>query len=101
MLTEDSVVKIYDRWGRFYDIVFKWIFSEGRNAGAELLNPQAGESLREVGVGTGLSLPLYRKDARIAGIDVSSKMLEKAQDKVDKLGLKNVALKGVDAQATE
>jgi len=101
MLTEDSVVKIYDRWGRFYDIVFKWIFSEGRNAGVELLNLKAGESLLEVGVGTGLSLPLYRKDARIVGIDISSKMLEKAQDKVEKLGLKNVALKVMDAQAME
>ena len=73
MLTADSVVKIYDRWGRFYDIVFKWIFSEGRNVGVELLNLKAGEHLLEVGVGTGLSLPLYRKDARIVGIDITFK----------------------------
>jgi len=99
MLTADSVVKIYDRWGRFYDIVFKWIFSEGRNVGVELLNLKAGERLLEVGVGTGLSLPLYRRDSRIVGIDISSKMLEKAQDKVDKLGLKNVDLQVMDAQA--
>ena len=97
MLTADSVVKIYDRWGRFYDIVFKWIFSEGRNVGVELLNLKAGEHLVEVGVGTGLSLPLYRKDARIVGIDISSKMLEKAQDKVVELGLGNVTLKTMDA----
>jgi phosphatidylethanolamine/phosphatidyl-N-methylethanolamine N-methyltransferase len=101
MLTADSVVKIYDRWGRFYDIVFKWVFSEGRNVGVELLNLKAGERLLEVGVGTGLSLPLYRSDARIVGIDISSKMLEKAQEKVNNLGLKNVELKVMDAQSME
>ncbi|MBI3127015.1 MAG: methyltransferase domain-containing protein [Candidatus Tectomicrobia bacterium] len=101
MLTADSVVKIYDRWGRFYDIVFKWIFSEGRNVGVELLNLKAGERLLEVGVGTGLSLPLYRKDARIVGIDISSKMLEKAQEKVTNLGLRNVDLNVMDAQSME
>ncbi|MEK6711206.1 MAG: methyltransferase domain-containing protein [Nitrospinota bacterium] len=101
MLTQDSVIKIYDRWGRFYDIIFKRIFSEGRNAGVELLNLKAGESLLEVGVGTGLSLPLYRRDARIVGIDISSKMLEKAQEKVHGLKLKNVKLKVMDAQAME
>ncbi|MBI2131279.1 MAG: methyltransferase domain-containing protein [Candidatus Tectomicrobia bacterium] len=99
MLTADSVVKIYDRWGRFYDIVFKWIFSEGRNVGVELLDLKAGERLLEVGVGTGLSLPLYRRDSPIVGIDISSKMLEKAREKVDNLGLRNVDLQVMDAQA--
>lgn len=99
MLTEDSVVKIYDRWGRFYDIVFKWIFSEGRNVGVELLDLKAGERLLEVGVGTGLSLPLYRRDSSIVGIDISSKMLDKAREKVDNLGLRNVDLQVMDAQA--
>ncbi|MBI3026325.1 MAG: methyltransferase domain-containing protein [Candidatus Tectomicrobia bacterium] len=99
MLTADSVVKIYDRWGRFYDIVFKWIFSEGRNVGVELLDLKAGERLLEVGVGTGLSLPLYRRDSPIVGIDISSKMLEKAQEKVGNLGLRNVDLQVMDAQA--
>ncbi|MBI3025681.1 MAG: methyltransferase domain-containing protein, partial [Candidatus Tectomicrobia bacterium] len=99
MLTADSVVKIYDRWGRCYDIAFKWIFSEGRNVGAELLDLKAGERLLEVGVGTGLSLPLYRRDSRIVGIDISSKMLEKAQEKVGNLGLRNVDLQVMDAQA--
>lgn len=81
MPTEESVVKIYDRWGSIYDIIFKRIFEEGRGVGVQMLNLKPGEHLLEVGVGTGLSLPLYPRHAEITGIDISSKMLEKARKK--------------------
>ena len=94
-------MKIYDRWGNFYDIIFKGIFSEGRDVGVKLLDLRAGERLLEVGVGTGLSLPLYRRDTSIVGIDISSKMLEKAQEKIEKYDLRNVQLEVMDAQAMD
>ena len=98
MQSQDSVIKIYDRWGRIYDIFFKWIFNEGRNVAVEMLDLKPGERLLEVGVGTGLSLPLYSRRADIVGIDISSKMLEQASDKVAKHNLKNVKLQVMDAQ---
>ncbi|MEE9275160.1 MAG: methyltransferase domain-containing protein [bacterium] len=101
MLTEESVVKIYDRWGSFYDIIFKRIFREGRDVGVQLLDIKPGERLLEVGVGTGLSLPLYRRDAEIHGIDISPKMLGKAAEKVEKHGLTNTHLQVMDAQAMD
>ncbi len=101
MQSQDSVIKIYDRWGRIYDVFFKWIFSEGRNVAVDMLDLKPGERLLEVGVGTGLSLPLYSRRANIVGIDISPKMLEKASDKVAKNNLKNVELQVMDAQAMD
>lgn len=101
MQSQDSVIKIYDRWGRIYDVIFKWVFSEGRNVAVDMLDLKPGERLLEVGVGTGLSLPLYSRRADIVGIDISSKMLEQASDKVAKNNLKNVELHVMDAQAMD
>ncbi|MDP6088390.1 MAG: methyltransferase domain-containing protein [Nitrospinota bacterium] len=99
MPNEESVVKIYDRWGNFYDIIFKRIFEEGRGVGVQMLGLKPGEHLLEVGVGTGLSLPLYPRHAKITGIDISSKMLEKAKKKVAESDLHNIQLRVMDAQA--
>lgn len=98
MESPDAVVRIYDRWGKFYDFVFKHVFHEGRNVGVDLLDLKPDERLLEVGVGTGLSLPLYPRTAEIAAIDISSKMLEKAREKVERMGLGNVELGVMDAQ---
>ncbi len=98
MESPDAVVKIYDRWGKFYDFVFKHVFNEGRNVGVDLLDLKPSEKLLEVGVGTGLSLPLYPRTAEIAAIDISSKMLEKAREKIERMGLANVRLGVMDAQ---
>ncbi len=49
-----------------------------------------GERVLEVGVGTGMSLPLYPADARITGVDLSAEMLAKARERVRERGLQNV-----------
>ena len=43
-----------------------------------------GDSVLEVGVGTGINLSLYPRTCNVTGIDLSSKMLEKAQKRIDK-----------------
>ncbi|MCP4936519.1 MAG: class I SAM-dependent methyltransferase [bacterium] len=52
-------------------------------------NSKAGRVL-EVGVGTGLSLPHYRTDLEVTGIDLSPEMLEKAQDRMQNKNLTHV-----------
>jgi len=52
-------------------------------------NGRAGRVL-EVGVGTGISLPAYRQDHEVTGIDISPQMLERARARVGNLGLSNV-----------
>lgn len=51
----------------------------------------------DVGVGTGLSLPLWSQHADLVGIDLSEKMLEQARKRVRTLGMSNVKLMKMDA----
>tara|TARA_B100000315_G_scaffold124042_1_gene114012 strand:+ start:348 stop:971 length:624 start_codon:yes stop_codon:yes gene_type:complete len=97
--SQDSVIKIYDRWGNIYDFFFKRVFREGRDVGVRMLDLKPGETLLEVGVGTGLSLPLYPRHNKITGIDISSKMLDKAGEKIAEHRLTNIDLEVMDAQS--
>jgi phosphatidylethanolamine/phosphatidyl-N-methylethanolamine N-methyltransferase len=85
----ESVAGAYDRWAPVYDMVFGGVFKSGRAQAAEAANRIGGRIL-EAGLGTGISLPLYRSDCRLVGIDISSSMLEKARRRVQRLGLSNV-----------
>lgn len=96
-LEKRQVKRAYKLYAPAYDFVFDWIFHPGRQAAIQLLGIQRGEQILEVGIGTGLNLPLYPRHCRITGIDLSEEMLEKAQHKVVELGLGNITLKTMDA----
>ena len=96
-LEKRQVKRAYKLYAPAYDFVFDWIFRPGREAAIQLLEIHRDHQVLEVGIGTGLNLPLYPSHCRIAGIDLSEEMLEKAQEKVVDLGLGNVALKAMDA----
>lgn len=98
-----SVRKVYDRYSSFYDIFFGPILSPGRYVCARIINKIAPKnaSILEVGVGTGLSLPMYREDLKINGIDISEKMLKKAQQCVTQKNMSNIKLQVMDAQNLE
>lgn len=89
-MSESSVLSAYRRWAPVYDHTFGRIATEGRKHAVEIINARQGRVL-EVGVGTGLSLPLYGKHLEIVGIDLSPEMLEKARARVAKMALDNVA----------
>jgi phosphatidylethanolamine/phosphatidyl-N-methylethanolamine N-methyltransferase len=56
----------------------------------------------EVGVGTGISLPMYAPSVRIFGTDISEAMLAKARQRVSQRKLKNVeGLAVMDAENLE
>jgi phosphatidylethanolamine/phosphatidyl-N-methylethanolamine N-methyltransferase len=86
---KDTVGQAYDRWAPIYDIVFGAVFKKGRSAAIRATDKIGGRVL-EVGVGTGISLPLYGSANRIFGIDISAEMLRKAHKRVARLDLKNV-----------
>lgn len=95
-----AVKAAYRRYARIYDVIFGAVLQPGRRAVLEALNLKPGDRVLEVGVGTGISLPLYPRDVRIAGIDVSVEMLEKARARVARAKLSNVeALLEMDAEA--
>jgi phosphatidylethanolamine/phosphatidyl-N-methylethanolamine N-methyltransferase len=61
------------------------------------MNIQPGERVLEVGVGTGINLDLYPKDASITGIDYTASMLEKARERAAKRSGSPVRLLQMDA----
>jgi len=64
-----------------------------------IANDRPAQRILEVGVGTGLSLPHFRGDAHVTGIDVSAEMLAQARRRVEKKKLKQVdALIEMDAE---
>jgi len=95
----ESVKAAYRRYAAVYDAVFGPVLQAGRKAVVQALGLRPGDRVLEVGVGTGLSLPLYPRDVRITGIDVSREMLEKARRRVARQRLANVeALLEMDAE---
>jgi phosphatidylethanolamine/phosphatidyl-N-methylethanolamine N-methyltransferase len=97
-LDKDTIAKAYGRWAPVYDLVFGAVFERGREAAIAAAERVGGRVL-EVGVGTGISLPDYKRTTKLWGIDISEPMLRKAQKRVEDLGLTNVeGLSVMDAE---
>lgn len=100
-LNRVGVASAYDRWAPIYDLVFGPVFRRGRRAAIDAAETVGGRIL-EVGVGTGISLPHYRPDSRITGIDIADQMLDKARDRVKRLKLTQVERIAIgDAEALD
>lgn len=96
-----GVTRAYDRWAPVYDMVFGPVFRRGRSAAIEAAE-RIGGRIIEVGVGTGISLPQYSSKNRIVGVDLSDPMLDKARERVSRLGLSHVEEIAVgDAEALD
>jgi phosphatidylethanolamine/phosphatidyl-N-methylethanolamine N-methyltransferase len=97
-----AVKAAYRRYANVYDALFGPVLQPGRKAVMEALECRPGERVLEVGVGTGLSLPLYPPYVRVTGIDLSHEMLEKARRRVGRRQLSNVeGLLEMDAEAMD
>ena len=96
-----DTLKTYRLFSGSYDFVFGPIFHPGRKAAVRIANNLPGQRILEVGVGTGLSLPYFRSDSEVTGIDVSAEMLAKAKTRVARKRLTQVkALQVMDAEQT-
>ena len=100
-LEEGQVRRAYDFYSPVYDFLFKKVFEPGRIAGIRMIGPELRGRVLEVGIGTGLNLPLYPRDMNLVGIDLSEGMLRKAQDKVQELRMGSVTLKVMDASSLD
>jgi phosphatidylethanolamine/phosphatidyl-N-methylethanolamine N-methyltransferase len=96
----ETVKAAYRRYAGFYDALFGPVLQPGRRAVLEALHLRPGDRVLEVGVGTGLSLPMYPQTVKVTGVDLSSEMLAKARLRVERLKLANVeALLEMDAES--
>jgi len=85
----------YRRRARFYDLELALFEPIRRRAIAQLALKQ-GDTVLDVGCGTGLSLALLYQavgaQGRIVGIEQSPEMIEKARQRVEQHGWRNVTL---------
>ena len=86
-----AIEQAYRRYARFYDVCFGAVFQPGRRAIVDRMDCDPGERILEVGVGTGLSLPLYPDNVSVVGIDVSRHMLDQARVRQRRCGPDHVA----------
>src|SRR3954470_7554976 len=93
----DFVEAVYAKLASVYDLAFGPALQPGRIRALEQMNIQAGERVLEVGVGTGINLSLYPANCAMIGIDFSSSMLEKARERMDRIGLRCLRLLQMDA----
>ena len=100
-LEKRQVERAYELYAPVYDFIFDWIFSPGRDAAIRQLDLQRSDSVLEVGIGTGLNLPLYPPTCKLTGIDLSQEMLDKAVERVETLAMPNVTLKVMDATSMD
>lgn len=93
----------YDRISHFYDTIADAGEHKAREAGEAALSLQAGESVLEIGFGTGNSLVTFANQVgdggSVAGIDVSPGMKAVAEKKLQERGISGkVKLKVGDAR---
>lgn len=96
-MNPQRIERAYGAYARIYDRLFGRVFQDGRAEAMACLAPRAGERILEVGVGTGLLLPLYPSHCHVVGIDLSQEMLEEAHKRVRALRLRNISLQHMDA----
>jgi len=73
----------YETLAPLYDAVCGWSLHAGRRRAIALLKPCPGESILEVGVGTGYGVNDYPRGCKVVAIDLSRPMIERAARRVD------------------
>lgn len=89
-MTKNATQQFYDRIAHAYDLIADGGEHKARERGLALLDAQAGESILEIGYGTGHSLlslaESVGQSGHVAGIDISPGMRDVAQKRVAESG---------------
>ncbi len=83
------VQQAYDRLARVYDFFFGAILQPGRVRAVRTIQSRPGLRVLELGIGTGLTAPLYSPDWSVVGVDLSSAMLMQARKRIGELGMEH------------
>jgi phosphatidylethanolamine/phosphatidyl-N-methylethanolamine N-methyltransferase len=94
--------RMYRFYAPMYNRVFAPSFADGHEKMVEVIDANSGDSVLEVGVGTGASLHLYAEGISVTAIDASKEMLAKARKIIDSdKVLATVHLREMDAHHLE
>jgi phosphatidylethanolamine/phosphatidyl-N-methylethanolamine N-methyltransferase len=95
---ETSFVEgVYEKMASVYDLFFGLPLHHGRARAILRMVIKPEDRILEVGVGTGISLPLYPRPCSVTAIDLSEGMLDRARTRVTQHNLRNVRLIQMDA----
>ncbi len=95
----EKLERVYTQYSPVYDQTFGKAFNQSRESVVRGLSLSPNDTVLEVGVGTGMALPLYPQHCRIVGIDLSEGMLKKAEERIATHELEHVSLQRMDAGA--
>ncbi len=90
LLENAHVEEAYARWAPVYDLAFTAVMAPGRRAAVAAAQRRGG-SILDVGVGTGLELPMFDRQVNLVGVDLSEPMLRRAQTRIARKKLVQVA----------
>ncbi len=93
----ESLERVYTHYSSVYDQTFGKAFDQSRESAVKGLHISPDDHVLEVGVGTGMALPLYPTHCQIVGIDLSEGMLKKAEERIAKHALAHITLQRMDA----
>ncbi len=91
----------YDKLAALFSAVALYPVQRYRKAAIRALNIQAGDTVLDIGCGTGLSFPLIEErigpEGRLIALDYTASMLEQAANKVEAHGWQNITFIRGDA----
>jgi phosphatidylethanolamine/phosphatidyl-N-methylethanolamine N-methyltransferase len=76
---QTTSIGVYRRLAPIYDFVYGKALDHGRLRALEALRLCPGESVLEIGVGTGAMLPFYPEGVRVSAVELSAPMLTRAR----------------------
>jgi phosphatidylethanolamine/phosphatidyl-N-methylethanolamine N-methyltransferase len=94
---EATTSRVYDLWARCYDATFGRLVHKRQRRAMTELQAQSGQTVLDLGIGTGITLEDYPADVRVVGMDLSAGMLAKAKARADQLGRPHIHLVQADA----
>ncbi len=106
-LSKDQLRSLYERRARHYDLTTRWLFrlmgarvDRYRRLAVELLALDAGDTVVDLGCGTGLNIAYLEQvvgsEGRVIAVDLTPEMLAEASRRVEAYGWGNVHLVQAD-----
>lgn len=88
---------------RWFAALYEWMSAPGERRLFRKVRPQIMGAVQgrvlEIGVGTGHSFSYYSKEAEVIGTEPDPYMLQRAQRRLEELGLTNIELRQAPAEA--
>ena len=105
--TREHLIETYRKSARHYDLTSRLYYPQRahRRRAVQALRLRAGDTVVEIGCGTGLNFSLIEQEigpeGRIVGVDLTDAMLAQAQHRIETNGWSNISLVQADAAEFE